>query len=399
MGDTKLICLGIDKDAGTESLSEFDIEIRRRIWTLLYIWDWYDEEGDSVTLYLQFPRQMSAWLGRPNLIDQKNLTFKFPNLRLDQSTTEPNLLSPFAHVALQAQLGRRVATVLGEAQSAHVVSAEGISAVECECEKFIEELPPIFRVKDPDTSLDEQHPYFVFQRHQLHCVIFVTMLDFLKPYLTRDRRDQLTERDDEFRIMGVDIALRLLQVARNLFNHEFPINAKFHMVVFSIFDTATLLCSAIVHDCDRVLPRRQDVMDVIESSLDMLHQLSVTTKLGASSYNFLSKLVEASPELSQCSPLKKRRKHDSSLAPTASMSPPDVAPPELTCHTGTSIVDAVPSGATPDGLSFDLDHFLANDPFGDMRGSTTVDMGGMEQIWDWEDLNLDGFGQHRSATS
>jgi hypothetical protein len=36
-----LTCLGIDKDAGVEDLSEFDIEIRRRIWTLLYIWDWY----------------------------------------------------------------------------------------------------------------------------------------------------------------------------------------------------------------------------------------------------------------------------------------------------------------------------------------------------------------------
>ncbi|KAH8701496.1 hypothetical protein GQ44DRAFT_778617 [Phaeosphaeriaceae sp. PMI808] len=82
--------LGIDKDAGIESLSEFDIEIRRRIWTLLYIWDW----------------QMSPWLGRPNLIDQKNFTFRFPNLRLDQSTTEPNLLSSFAHMSLTANLGR-----------------------------------------------------------------------------------------------------------------------------------------------------------------------------------------------------------------------------------------------------------------------------------------------------
>jgi hypothetical protein len=32
--------LGIDKDAGIEDLCEFDIEIRRRLWTLLYIWDW-----------------------------------------------------------------------------------------------------------------------------------------------------------------------------------------------------------------------------------------------------------------------------------------------------------------------------------------------------------------------
>lgn len=31
---------GIDKDAGIEELPEFDIEIRRRMWTLLYLWDW-----------------------------------------------------------------------------------------------------------------------------------------------------------------------------------------------------------------------------------------------------------------------------------------------------------------------------------------------------------------------
>ncbi|KAF1921752.1 hypothetical protein BDU57DRAFT_437295 [Ampelomyces quisqualis] len=374
--------LRIDKDAGLETLSEFDIEIRRRIWIILYIWDW----------------QMSAWLGRPNLIDQKHLTFKFPNLRLDQSTAEPNLLSPFAHMALQAQLGRRVANVLSEAQSVRNLSAKQVFAVEAECEKFIEELPPIFQVKNPDTSLDEQHPYFIFQRHQMHCVIFVTMVDFLKPYLTRDRLDKLTERDDEFRIMGIDIAFRLLRVSRNLFEHEFPINAKFHMVVFSIFDTATLLCSAIIHDHDHVLPHREEVLNAIESSLNMLHQLSRTSKLGASSYNFLHKLVQASPELSRRR-IKKRQKQKTSIAPTRSISPPTslrpavAAPADLACLSIPAIGDPIPNMSTSNDLFFDLDHFLANNSFGDLGNATQLDMGGMEQIWDWEDLHLDGFLQ------
>jgi hypothetical protein len=348
---------------------------------------------------------MSAWLGRPNLIDQKNLTFKFPNLRLDQSTTEPNLLSPFAHMALQAHLGRRVGTVLGEVQDVQNLSAKDVSAVESECEKFIAELPAIFRVKDPDTSHDEEHPYFVFQRHQLHCVIFVTMLDFLKPYLTRERRDKLTEKDDEFRKMGVDIALRLLRVARNLFDHEFPINAKFHMVVFSIFDTATLLCSAIIHDRDHVLPHRQEVMAVIDSSLDMLHQLSSTTKLGATSYNFLYKLVQASPDLSRKRPSKRIRKPDTALAPVsldalpAPLPAPPTAPIELACEPTTATIKAIPPMTTSDDLSFDLDQFLMNNPFGDLGSSAALDMGGMEQIWDWENLHLDTFSQHGSTTS
>jgi hypothetical protein len=236
----KLTHSGVDKDAGIENLCEFDIEIRRRVWTLLYNWDW----------------QMASWLGRPNLIDQKNLTFKFPNLRLDESTTAPGLPSPFAHMVLQADLGRRVATIMADAQSVSDLTTEQVLAVEADCEDFIQALPPVFGVRHPDTSFDEEHQYIVFQRLQLHCVTFVTMLDLLKPYLTRDRRDRMTEKDDEFRKMGIDIALRLLPVARDLFSHEFPINAKFHMVVFSIFDVSSGLVKSIVRIKHRLMKVR-----------------------------------------------------------------------------------------------------------------------------------------------
>lgn len=352
---------------------------------------------------LLYHRQMSAWLGRPNLIDQKHLTFHFPNLRLDQSTSEPNLLSPFAHMALQAQLGRRVASLVQETRTVNDLSATQVLAIESDIEEFIDELPAIFRMEDADTSYDEAHPYFVFQRHQLHCVIFVTMLNFLKPYLTRERKDAMTDRDDEFRSLGIDIALRVLKVARKLFDHEFPINAKFHMVVFSIFDTATLLCSAIIHDSEHILPHREEVFDVIDSSLDMLHQLSVTTKLGASSYSFLSKLVQATPELSRNSPVAKRTRlnatQSSESAPRASEPAPALpAPVDGVATTSTSEPGQFPSMTTTDDLSFDVDQFLAQNPFGSFGTMNTPDMGGMEQIWDWADLNLDNYSQHGSNT-
>ena len=139
---------------------------------------------------------MGAWLGRPNLIDQKNLNFELPNLRLDQSSTDPNLLSPFAHMALQASLGRRLNTIMGDAQSVDALSADEIIQIEAELDKFVDELPAIFRLHDPDTSLDAEHPYFIFQRHQLHTVIYVTKLDFLKPFLTRARDDKKTDEEE-----------------------------------------------------------------------------------------------------------------------------------------------------------------------------------------------------------
>jgi hypothetical protein len=350
---------------------------------------------------------MSAWLGRPNLIDQKHLTFEFPNLRLDQSTTEPTLISPFAHIALQASLGRRIVTAMGSANGKAALTDKQVLAIETECDKLIEELPPVFRFENPDTSFDETHPYFVFQRLQLHCVILVTSLDFLKPYLTKERLGKMADLDEEFRRRGVEIALRLLGVARKLFDHEFPINAKFHMVVFSIFDTATLLCSAIIHDREHLLPHREEIVDGIESSLDMLHQLSGTTKIGATSYNFLFKLVQATPELSRQSSVSKRRKKTLSSvsttappvsahepAPVAAMPPiRNAAPPERTAApapaSAHSTISDLPPMTISDDLAFDIDQFLAQNPFGTVGDPAAVDMGGMEHIWDWQDLHID----------
>lgn len=371
--------LGLDKESSHAGLPEFDAEIRRRIWTLLYIWDW----------------QMSAWLGRPHLIDQKDLSFEFPNLRLDSSTSEPNLLSPFAHIALQAQIARRIAPLMGDVQVISDLSPEQVLLALREMRSFIDELPPVMRIEDPDTSLDDAHPYFVFQRYQLHVVIHIAMLDLVKPYLNGDPKNPKTSRDADLRKEGVEIALKMLDIARLLFNHEFPINAKFHMVVFAIFDTATTLCSAIIHDVDSVLPHRERVVDAVEGALDMLQQLSHTTKLGASSYGFLYKLVQATyaPITKRPRTVPKLERSDSGSdqqTPPAEQTVPTSRIPmtESTNKTATPAYNPVPvpEMATADDLSFDVEQYLAQNPWG---SSSNLDIGGMEVVWDWDELNLD----------
>lgn len=380
--------LGLDKETANEGLAEFDIEIRRRLWTLLYVWDF----------------QMSTWLGRPHLINQKDLSFTLPSLRLDSSPDDSNQLSPFAHIALQAQVGRRITPLMGDVQTVGDLSPEQVFAALDEMHNFIDELPPVFRLENPDHSLDAKHPYYIFQRHQLHVVIHMVMLDLLKPYLTRDPKNPKTARDAELRDIGVEIALRMLKVSRLLFEHEFPINAKFHLVVFSIFDTATIVCSAMIHDVDNALPRRGDIMDAIEDALDMLQQLSLTTKLGASSYWFLFKLVQAAPCLSQYAPINKRqrtlkRAKSSTESGSEARTPlPEQVLPTTTAptiETGMKAPTAtfetepepVPNVPTTDDLSFDVDQFLAQNPFG--NSSSNLDIGGMEVVFDWDELNLD----------
>ncbi|PVI00614.1 hypothetical protein DM02DRAFT_671841 [Periconia macrospinosa] len=446
--------LGIDKDSGMEDLSEFDIEIRRRLWALLFVWDW----------------QMSAWLNRPHLVNQKDLCFTLPTLRLDQCTTNPNLLSPFSHIALQAELGRRIAPLKADVQSTSDCTPEQITTVLSDIENFIAELPPIFRIESTDHSLDKDHPYFAFQRLQLHAVIYMTSLDFVKPFLARD--PPFTPQDTHFLHTGITFALKLLATGHQMFEHEFPINAKFHMVIFSIFDTATILCSALIHDREHTLPRREEALDGIYKSIRMLRDLSRTNKIGAASYRFLYNLVQASPDLSRKNnntTTNKRHRLTPAHPQSSSSQPPSssqtLVPPTTSTSTtsststNTTTTTTTPSTTLPIPLnittpldhplslplptappptsaisspynptttttttlpSYDFDAFvpqLHDDPLFPMTSSSSssavappfpatayshhhhhhpplapassLELGGLEAIWDWEGLNLD----------
>jgi hypothetical protein len=337
---------------------------------------------------------MSSWLGRPHLINQNDLSFVLPNLRLEKNTSEPNLLSPFAHMALQAQLARRIAPTVNAVREIGDLSPEQVSAILLEVDRFIQDLPPVFRIEGSDTSLDTEHPYFVFQRYQLHVVIYITMIDFLKPYLAGDPTTPRNERDAELRLTGVELSLKMLKVARLSFNHEFPINAKFHMIVFCIFDTATILCSALIHDINNALPY-SDIIAAIESALDMLHQLSQITKIGLASYRFLLKLVRASPKLHRLVTNNKRPKLRSGTSAVETereeIPPvPRTSTGELEHEISTAELDyaSVSRIPTSDDLSFNLDEYLAQNPFED---PSELDIDGIEAIWDWENLNLEGY--------
>jgi hypothetical protein len=337
---------------------------------------------------------MSAWLGRPHLIDQKDCHFKFPNLRLD-SESDSSLVSPFTHINLQGILARRIAQHIGDTLDLGELSAEQILSVEAECERFIAELPPIFDMTAPDLSYDQDHPYYAFQRYQLHAVIYMTRVHLYKPYLTNTRNEK-SVYDKQFRSTGIDLCLDLLKLARKLFDHEFPNNAKFHLVVFCIFDTATLLCSAIIHDSDKVLPRRHEVLDAVNYAVSMLYQLSFTTKIGASSYHFLSGLVQAIPEFSRHLPNGKRQKTEPHVGSSSEKGTledlrafaPTALPVETIPISDFAALDPPPLVQSANDFPFDFTHFSEFNP---SDTSLQLDMGGLEHIWDWENLNLDAF--------
>ncbi|KAL4886468.1 fungal-specific transcription factor domain-containing protein [Aspergillus karnatakaensis] len=358
--------LGMHRSSSSARFSDFDREMRRRLWCILYTWDW----------------QMSLLLSRPFIINSSCCDFEFPDLRLEVGA-EPDAPSPITHMVLQCQLGlalSKIPEVMGG-----VTSPTQALTIQQETEKWFESFPPVYSISKPDTRWDDTHSFVKLQRFQLTTIGYMMMLMPLKQCLTKHFDPGSSSIEKGLQVTAVENALRLLRASDDLLKHILPVNAKFHFAPFLMFDTAALLCSAIVHDTNKTIPQREQILEAISQTLTGLSRLSGRAKTGLICYRALKKLVV-------CLPLQSREAASANLAiPQSSVgAPPSLRPSE---HLAYPEYVSLPSEMLGNEFSFptSLD-LLAPDP---MNGYTSLsdlpqfDMGELSQIWDWESLDMD----------
>jgi hypothetical protein len=242
---------------------------------------------------------MSSLLDRPILISENHAAP--PNLRLENPTASPDFPSPFTHVKLQYDL---ICAYIKKFGSISDHSTPQTVFEICDLiETWMANLPAPYALENPDTQYDAEYRYVLMQRRHTHAVGYSSLLTPLKPYLTKAMTAASPEAERKLRAKGVEVALALMNAGNSLFNFVFPVRAKYHFVVFCIFDTAALLCAAILHDGPGKdgkrgtypLPQREKVIEAIASAVDMLEQLNNHTKTGAMSYRIITKLIGALP--------------------------------------------------------------------------------------------------------
>jgi len=188
--------------------------------------------------------------------------------------------------------------------------------------------------------------------------------------------------------------LKLSESSRKLFKMDHPVHAPFHFVVFCIFYSAAILCSAIIHDSERNLPQRERALAVLGGALDILKQLSPSVKMGAMSYALLLKLVTILPSIdkervtAENSRSPKRVKTNLPT-PKSLQHSPKLLLTELTQASAAQYVngpETVALMSTADDFQWMVDPTL---PQFDFDGFSSNDFGGLEQVWHWDSLNLD----------
>ncbi|KAJ4163934.1 hypothetical protein LMH87_005633 [Akanthomyces muscarius] len=261
--------LGMHQDQLAGSISEFDFEMRRRLWCVLDTWDW----------------QISALLSRPKLIDRSECMVSLPALTLESYSP-----SPLLFMKLQSEVIGELASRFGSPRE--VTSPAQIDQYTHVIMSWMQRFPQVYSLHNPDTSIDLKHNWVTLHRHYLHTMAYSMLLDPLRAYMARRMTAQSLRDDLRIRDEGIAYTLKLMSHLSHFFEFLYPRDAKFHWALFSIFDTAAVLCSVILHDEDRCILNRQEILMAIESARSMLERLAAETRTAKTSYEILSRLAK-----------------------------------------------------------------------------------------------------------
>ncbi|KIL95978.1 hypothetical protein FAVG1_00717 [Fusarium avenaceum] len=287
--------LGLHRTAIAEGLSEFEREMRRRVWCVLDCWDW----------------QFASGLGRPTIIDHSDINVEPPSLALEDFSP-----SPLLHMKLQSELVTQLAQRWGAPKN--ITSANDIQEYKATLEQWIGRFPAVYDVDNPDTSKDMKYSWIVYHRFYLHTMAYLMILNPMRSFMAQVYTKNSSEEVLAVRNDAIKYSLKNLETTNQWANHASHRDGRFHFIIFSLFDTAAVLSTAIIKDHDDTIPRKDEIIDSVDNSIKLLKRLKLLSKTAKTSYDILVKMAYKMPRKSppQREPVS-RKKQRLAQAPIA----------------------------------------------------------------------------------
>jgi len=246
--------------------------MRRRIWCVVDTWDW----------------QISSGLFRPSIIDHTNCTVDLPTLTLEDYSP-----SPLMHMKLQSDLIHRLAKRFASPRNINTPSEA--QEYKDTIDKWMLNFPPAYALKNPDTSGDKSRPWITFHRYYIHTMGYMMLLNPIRSFMSATFTNDTAEDLLAIRAMGVDFSLRLIGVLQDWVDFVSYRDGRFHFIIFSLFDTAAVLSTAVIKDKDHTIPSRDRIYAAIDTSVSLLKQLMALSPTAKRSYDILWRIVRKMP--------------------------------------------------------------------------------------------------------
>lgn len=266
--------LSLHIEAAEGSISDYEREIRRRLWCICDTWDW----------------QISSGLARPKLIDREQCTVALPELTLEGYDPPPLM-----HMKLQSKLTRQLGVRFNAPKN--IVSPEDIQEYKDMIVNWVDTFPPEYDFYKPDTSRDDVHPWIFPHRFYLYTMACILITNPIRTYMVKAYDWDSPRNEVDIRNVGVYYSLVLIQTLRKWVDRISSRDGRLHFIIFSIFDTAAMLCTALLKDTAKTLPRREEILESISHANMMLSRLMVISKTAKVSRDILNRLSRKLPQL------------------------------------------------------------------------------------------------------
>ncbi|KAL9001252.1 MAG: hypothetical protein Q9188_005505 [Gyalolechia gomerana] len=212
--------------------SEYNVELGKRTYWNLWLWDKF----------------MCIILGRWPLIPDDRCTVSLPNQTVGTSASDINAPDTFCERRLQIRLTRLASELLsstnGKQSRDPTVIDKHIRRLKSE---LIDNLPPAFRINDPEYRWDEKLPNLRRQREMFKISIFATLSSLLKPVITAPANRTQTQSASEKKLVAklklslIEAVVSMLDSVKRLHKLMGGKQNRFFLLSFFTLEPAALL--------------------------------------------------------------------------------------------------------------------------------------------------------------
>lgn len=162
-------------------------------------------------------------------------------------------------------------------------------------EQWVDNFPPEYSFEDPDTSKDECCPWLCSHRFYVYTMACLLILNPIRHYMVKQYTWDSPADELEIRAVGIWYSLKLMETMRQWVEKVYNRDGRLHFIIFSIFDTAAILCTAIMKDNEHLLTNNGEILISIGQALEMLRKLNRISKTSKTSFDILERLVKRLP--------------------------------------------------------------------------------------------------------
>lgn len=150
-------------------------------------------------------------------------------------------------------------------------------------DEWMRNFPAIFALENPDTSHDKDQTWIEYHRYYNYTMGFMMLLNPFRPHMKQLIEQDAPEAQLELRTIAVDISVRLVKVLDDWVDYLTFRDGRFHFIIFSLVDAATMLADVISNDKAKTTTRRYEIYQTLEKSRLLqgkLQCLSHSAKMG-----------------------------------------------------------------------------------------------------------------------